>query len=187
MKVHRRGSMLIEVCSSLAAGSMIMLLGVVLIERTMHWSQAMQHQANLQRELSLLAKAWRDDFLRAEKVDARSPQLLVLTLPGKEVIYESLDHEVVRRTKSTNNSDAKPIASESYVLGDGYQATFDASFLVIRALNPAGEQVSTRLRVLGSTARRQYRIIDMDDQATAISDEGTLEITTTEASEERKP
>ncbi len=163
MRIHRHGTMLIEVCSALAAGSMVMLLGVVLIERSMRWSQAMQHQANLQRELSLLAKAWRDDFSRAEKVDARSPQQVVLTLSGKEVIYESLGHEVVRRSK--------PSGSESYVLGDGYQASFDASLLVIQALNPAGEVTGTRLKVSGPTARRQYRVIDMDDQDAAISQE----------------
>ncbi len=171
MRIHRHGTMLIEVCSALAAGSMVMLLGVVLIERSMRWSQAMQHQANLQRELSLLAKAWRDDFSRAEKVDARSPQQVVLTLSDKEVIYESLGHEVVRRSKPIINSDTKPSGSESYVLGNGYQANFDASLLVIQALNPAGEVTGTRLRVFGPTARRQYRVIDIDDQDTAISQE----------------
>lgn len=149
-----------------------MLLGVVLIERTMRWSQAMQHQANLQRELRLLATSWRGDFSRAEKLDFRSPQLVVLNLPGKEVVYESLENEVVRRSKPTVDADTQLSGSDSFVLGDGYEATFDASWLVIRALNPAGEATGTRLRVLGPTARKQYRVIDMDDlQVAAIREE----------------
>ncbi|MFN5918194.1 MAG: hypothetical protein ACK48K_15680, partial [Planctomycetota bacterium] len=61
-KPSRHGSMLIELCSSLAAGSMIMLLGITLIERSMHWSQSMQRQTNLQRQLGQLANTWREDF-----------------------------------------------------------------------------------------------------------------------------
>lgn len=167
MRIQRRGSMLIEVCSALAAGSMVMLLGVVLIERTMRWSRAMQREANLQRELRLLASAWREDFARADNVDARSPHLVVLNLPGKEIVYESLDHEVVRRSRHTVDAETEPSGSDSFVLGDGYRATFDASLLVIRALNPADEVTGTRLRVLGPTNGGKYRFLDRDDSGEA--------------------
>ena len=70
--IHRSGSMLIELCASLATASMVMLLGVTLIERSMHWTQAVHRHTNLQRELSQLARTWREDCLKADQITFES-------------------------------------------------------------------------------------------------------------------
>ena len=158
---YRSGSMLVELCSSIAAASMVMLLGVTLIERSMHWTQSMQRQSTLQRELGQLASAWREDFSQATQVDYRTDRSVVVTLPQKQITYESMDNQVQRRcewgeSRSTNNT-----SLETYDLGVGYQATFEAPYLIVKSINPAGETVSTRLRVLGlQSSDKRYRILE---------------------------
>ncbi|MCY3000008.1 MAG: hypothetical protein NT168_18085, partial [Planctomycetota bacterium] len=122
MRNRRKGSMLVELCASLAAGSMVMLLGITLIERSMHWTQSMQQQTNLQRELSQLASRWREDVSNADQFDHRSPSLVVLGMPGQEVTYESLDGQVQRRVILKDDPSAKPIGTDRYEIGRDYRA-----------------------------------------------------------------
>lgn len=159
-RIRRDGSMLIELCLNMAAASMVMLLGVTLIERSMHWTQSMQKQTNLQRELSLLAADWRADFSKAQRVDFQSGNRVVLSMPGKDIVYESKDNQVQRRCELKEPLAAKPSAPENYVLGVDYLATFESPYLIVRATNPAGETVSTRLRVLGKPSDQRYRILE---------------------------
>lgn len=162
MRNRRKGSMLVELCASLAAGSMVMLLGITLIERSMHWTQSMQQQTNLQRELSQLASRWREDLSKTDQFDYRSPSLVVLGMPSQEVTYESLDGQVQRRVIPKNDPSAKPIGTDRYEIGRDYRAHFEPETLVVQALNPAGEVINTRLRVVGKKMDPRYRIIEAE-------------------------
>lgn len=159
-KPNRHGSMLIELCSSLAAGSMIMLLGITLIERSMHWSQSMQRQTNLQRQLGLLANTWREDFSKSQTAEFQSEDRVVLQAMDKEILYESKGDRVLRRSTSKDPQRNIPEDPETFVLGDGFKATFESPYLIVRATNPAGEVVSTRLRVFGKTSGKPYLILE---------------------------
>jgi len=160
MKYRRTGSMLVELCSSLAAGSMIMLLGITLIQRSMHWTQSIQRQTNLQRELSQLATQWREDLSKADQVDYPSPQRVVLRMLSDQVVYESLEGQVQRQITPKENPSAKPLGPDRYEIGKDYRASFEPETLVVQALNPAGEVINTRLRVTGRKPDPRYRIID---------------------------
>lgn len=160
MNRTRRGSMLIELCTTIAVGSMVMFLGIALIEQSMRWSRSMQKHADLQRELRLLANAWRDDFSRAQQVEFQSPHRVALTLPGKEIVYESSGEKVERRCSRTQGALATPIGTEFYVLGNGCVAQFESGLLLVRAVNPAGEPTGLRLRVLGKSADKRYQIVN---------------------------
>ncbi|MFN6128593.1 MAG: hypothetical protein ACK6DC_01995 [Planctomycetota bacterium] len=160
MKRARQGSMLIELCTTISAGSMVLFLGVVLIEQTMRWSRSMQKHSDTQRELSRLADSWREDFSRARRVEFQSTQRVTLDLPGKEIVYESSSEKVERRCSRTKGDAITPLGTEFYVLGNGYVAQFDSSLLVVRAVNPAGEPTGVRLRVLGKSTDKRYQIVD---------------------------
>jgi hypothetical protein len=45
-------------------------------------------------------------------------------------------------------------------LGIGYQAKFNAPYLVIYMIDPVGQIASTRLRLLGKTTQKRYRICE---------------------------
>lgn len=167
MRNRRKGSMLVELCSSLAAASMVMLLGITVIQRSMHWTQSMQQQTNLQRELSQLASRWREDVSKADLFEHRSPSLVVLRLPSQEVTYESLDGQVQRRVIPKDDPSAKPIGPDRYEIGKDYRASFEPETLVVQALNPAGEVINTRLRVVGKKMDPRYRIIEAEPAGTA--------------------
>lgn len=157
---RRRGSMLVELCSSIAAASMIMLLGAMLIDRSMRWAQSMKHQTTLQRELSQLAAEYRKDFSTAQRVEFPTNDRVVFSMVGKNVIYEVQKTQVVRRCEVTDAQVAMARSPESYLLGDGYQATFESPCLVVRTLNPAGEIMGTRLRVSGKRADERYKMME---------------------------
>lgn len=159
-KPNRHGSMLIELCSSLAAGSMIMLLGITLIERSMHWTQSMQRQTNLQRQLGQLANTWREDFAKSQSAEFQSDKRVILQATDREIFYESKGDRVLRRAKSNDPQKNIPADPETFVLGDGFQASFESPYLIVRAINPAGEVVSTRLRVFGKTSGKPYLILE---------------------------
>ncbi len=167
MRNRRKGSMLVELCASLAAGSMVMLLGITIIERAMHWTQSMQQQTNLQRELSQLASRWREDLSKADQFEHRSPSLVVLGMPGQEVTYESLEGQVQRRVILKDDPSAKPIGTDRYEIGRDYRARFEPETLVVQALNPAGEVINTRLRVVGKKMDPRYRIIEAEPAGAA--------------------
>lgn len=159
-KSNRHGSMLIELCGCLATGSMVMLLGIGLIERSMHWTQSMQRQTNLQRQLDQLANTWRDDFSKSQSAEFQSDKRVVLQAEGKEILYESKGDQILRRSTSKDPQRAIPADPEVFVLGDGFQASFESPYLFVRATNPAGEVVSTRLKVFGKTSDNRYRILE---------------------------
>ena len=154
----RHGSMLVELCSSLAAGSMIMLIGITLIERTMHWTQALRQHSDTQEQLRQLASTWREDFSKANKATFESDSQVVLLLPDKQIIYECKDNLVHRRQTPLGAALASSQAPASYRLGGGYQAKIQAPYLVVHSLNPAGETVNIRLRVLGQTTKKEYQV-----------------------------
>lgn len=158
--IHRSGSMLIELCASLATGSMVMLLGVTLIERSMHWTQAVHRHTNLQRELSQLASMWREDCSKADQITFESEQQVILSMADKKVIYQIQEDRIERRCKWNDPQSATACAPEDYPLGLGYQAKFNAPYLVIYMVDPAGQIASTRLRVLGKTTQKRYRILE---------------------------
>ncbi|MFM8262266.1 MAG: hypothetical protein ACKN9S_08310 [Pirellula sp.] len=159
-KPNRHGSMLIELCGSLAAGSMIMLLGITLIERSMHWTQSMQRQTNLQRQLGQLANTWREDFSNSQAAEFQSENRVVLQAADIEILYESKGDRVLRRLTSKDPQSNRPADPETFVLGDGFKATFESPYLIVRATNPAGEVISTRLRVFGKTSGKNYRTLE---------------------------
>ncbi len=158
--IHRSGSMLIELCASLATASMVMLLGVTLIERSMHWTQAVHRHTNLQRELSQLASAWREDCSKADQIRFESERQVILSTAGKEVIYQIQEDRIERRCKWKDPQLATACTPEDYPLGIGYQAKFNSPYLVIYMIDPVGQIASTRLRVLGKTAQKPYRILE---------------------------
>lgn len=159
-KANRQGSMLIELCGCIAAASMVMLLGIGLIERSMHWTQSMQRQTNLQRQLGLLANTWREDFAKSQNASFQSKKRVVLQSEGQEIQYEILGDQILRRSNSTDPQKAIPADPEAFALGDGFEASFESPYLIVRAKSPAGETVSTRLRVLGKTSDKRYRILE---------------------------
>jgi hypothetical protein len=152
--------MLIELCSSLAAASMVMLLGVTLIERSMHWTQSVQRHTNLQRELGQLASAWRDDCGRASQIEFQSADRVVFSMSGQEVIYQIDDHRIQRLCDRKDPLASKASAPEDYLLGTGYRAVFESPYLIVQTTDPVGRVIATRLRILGKTTEKTYRILE---------------------------
>lgn len=160
LKINRRGSMLVELSSSLAAASMVMLLGVTLIERSLHWTQTIRQQTDLQRELRILSSTWRDDFSKATKTSFESDTKLILNQPGRQIVFECTENAVERRVESTAPESLVTQPTTLYPLGEGYQAKIEAPYLVVYSSNPAGEQTRIRLRVLGQISDKSYRFLE---------------------------
>jgi hypothetical protein len=104
---------------------------------------------------------------KADQFEHRSPSLVVLRLPSQEVTYESLDGQVQRRVVLKDDPSAKPIGTDRYEIGKDYRASFEPETLVVQALNPAGEVINTRLRVVGKKMDPRYRIIEAEPAGTA--------------------
>lgn len=112
------------------------------------------------RELSQLASAWREDCSKADQIRFESERQVILSTAGKEVIYQIQEDRIERRCKWKDPQLATACTPEDYPLGIGYQAKFNSPYLVIYMIDPVGQIASTRLRVLGKTAQKPYRILE---------------------------
>ncbi len=109
-----QGFSLIEMLVAMSVGSAVMLLAMMLMNRSMQLSTAASNKFQQSATLARLASGLRDDALQADRILLVSDQELQFQLPDGRVVTWQLspaDHAVHR---SLRNSDQVTLGREGY-------------------------------------------------------------------------
>lgn len=172
---RRRGSMLIELCGAIAGGCAVMLTGISLIERTLHFGKLVQAQAEVQRELGQLAQAWREDAIGAV-IENESSEVVTLRKLDERIVYRWQPGIVSRESTKSDASESEDVKTrtvmERYRLGADYHVSFAQGVLTVRHFDSSRAEGDSsraegrlRLRVVGKFKARAEGI-DWQERST---------------------
>lgn len=138
---RHRGSMLVELLMSMAAGSTLMLLAIGLVHQSLTISREGAHDIDRIRTVAQLASQFRHDAHRAAEATAESETELHMKLSDEsEVVYRVSDHRLTRRHELSSGQ----VQSESF--------NFDSSDSV--TLVAPDEPKRAELRIVRDTGLR---------------------------------
>lgn len=159
--MRRRGSMLVELCGAMAGGCAVMLIGISLIERSLYFGKQVQMQADLQRELGQLARAWREDTFFAD-IENPSNEVATLIAKGERITYRwqagVVRRESVKLEEPNTDREKKTSAVEQFRLGKDFRVSMEGSVLTVRGVDPSGRASGVRVRVVGRSKVRSEGI-----------------------------
>ncbi len=159
--MRRRGSMLVELCGAMAGGCAVMLIGISLIERSLYFGKQVQMQADLQRELGQLARAWREDAVFAD-IDNQSNEVATLKTKDESITYRwqagVVRRESVKLDEPKTGLKKKISVVEQYRLGKDFRVSIDGAVLTVRSIDPSGKDGVVRLRVVGRGKERSQGV-----------------------------
>lgn len=154
---NRRGSMLVELCGAIAGGCAVMLIGIGLIERSLSLGKHVQAQADLQRELGQLARAWREDAVFAD-IENESSEIATLRTKSESITYRwqsgVVRRESVKLEEPKTEREKKTSAVEEFRLGKDFRVSIEGAVLTVRGVDPSGRVGGVRLRVVGKSKER---------------------------------
>ena len=127
MKRPNRGSTLIEVMLLVSTTSVMLLVTIGLIHRTLSFSKEMEQTNSLLRLNEQVATTLRNDFRQSGSFEIPSSTTANLTLAdGRIIKYQFENAMLTRGFVEPGTPDTKVISQETYVFDDGKAIRFEA-------------------------------------------------------------
>lgn len=152
----RRGSLLIEMITSMTSGSVILLLAIGLIHQSMHWSTRTQARTDQYRTLEHIARQWRRDAHSSSSITLVSDDEIVFHRAlGPNVIYRISGSRVIRMESASDANDQGPFHRDEYTLSDQNEINIEQlnapkrARLQVRRAAPGGDFYRLELNVDG--------------------------------------
>lgn len=127
MKRPQRGSTLIEVMMMVSSTSVMLLVTIGLIHRTLSFSKEMEQSNSLLRLNEQVAATLRNDFRQTGSFEIPSSTTAILTLAdGRIIKYQFENAVLIRSVLETATPDAKVSSQETFEFGDEQSIRFEA-------------------------------------------------------------
>jgi type II secretory pathway component PulJ len=127
MKRLNRGSTLIEVMVLVSTTSVMLLVTIGLIHRTLSFSKEMEQTNSLLRLNEQVAATLRNDFRQTGSFEIQSSTTASLTLgDGRIVKYQFENAVLTRSLLETGAPDAKASSQETYTFGPNQAIRFES-------------------------------------------------------------